>query len=74
MPPAAAREGWMLLFDVLENLGHRDQFDSAAIDFAVAFETSPPAFNDRSGVKDPMLETGGGQYVALHRGYAHQGQ
>ena len=65
MPPAAAREGWMLLFDVLENLGHRDQFDSAAIDFAVAFETSPPAFNDRSGVKDPMLETGGGQYVAL---------
>ncbi len=65
MPPAAAREGWMLLFDVLENLGHRDQFDSAAIDFAVTFETSPPAFNDRSGVKDPMLETDGGQYVAL---------
>ena len=65
MPPAAAREGWMLLFDVLENLGRRDQFDSAAIDFAVTFETSPPAFNDRSGVKDPMLETGGGQYVAL---------
>ena len=65
MPPAAAREGWMLLFDLLENLGLRDEFDSAAVDFAVAFETSPPAFNDRSGVKDPMLETGGGQYVAL---------
>ena len=65
MPPAAAREAWMLLFDLFENLGQRDQFDAAAIDFAVAFETSPPAFHDRSDIKDPMLETGGGQYVAL---------
>ena len=65
MPQAAAREAWMLLFDLFENLGQRDQFDTAAIDFAVAFETSPPAFSDRSDTKDPMLETGGGQYVAL---------
>ena len=65
MPPTAAREGWMLLFDLLENLGHSDEFESAALDFAVAFETSPPPYTDRSGVRDPMLETGGGQYFAL---------
>ena len=65
MSPAAAREAWVLLFDLLENLGRGDEFESAALDYAVAFETSPPPYTDRSGVKDPMLETGGGQYFAL---------
>ena len=65
LPPIAKRHAWMLLFDLLENLGRRDDFDAAAMEFAVALETSPPAYNDRSGVKDPTLETGGGQYFAL---------
>ena len=65
MPAAPARHAYFLLFDLLGNLGRRDEFDAAALDFAVRFETSPPAFNDRSDVKDPALATGGGQYFAL---------
>ena len=65
MPDAAARQGWFLLFDLYENLGRRDEFETAAIDFAVRFETSPPAYNDRSSIKDPALVTGSAQYFAL---------
>ena len=66
MPPAAAHQAWLLLFDLLETMGAVDQFEAAAIDFAVAFETSPPAFNNRSDANDPMLDTGGGQYYAIN--------
>ena len=66
MPQAAAHQAWLLLFDLLENLGEADVFEGAAIDFAVAFETSPPAFVNRSGVSDPALDTGGGQYYAIN--------
>ena len=66
MPPAAAHQAWLLLFDLLENLGEAEVFEAAAIDFAVAFETSPPAFNDRSSANDPALDTGGGQYYAIN--------
>ena len=65
MPDAAARQTWFLLFDLYENLGRRDEFETSALDFAVRFETSPPAYHDRSGAKDPALVTGGGQYFAL---------
>ncbi len=68
MEQAAAHQAWLLLFDVLEILGAAAAFEAAAIDFAVAFETSPPAFTDRSGATpiDPMLKTGGGQYYAIN--------
>ena len=66
MPQAAAHQAWLLLFDLLENLGEAEAFEAVAIDFAVAFETSPPAFSNRSGQSDPMLDTGGGQYYALN--------
>lgn len=68
MEQAAAHQAWLLLFDTLEILGAAAAFEAAAIDFAVAFETSPPAFTDRSGATavDPMLETGGGQYYAIN--------
>jgi len=65
LPPAAGRQAALLLFDLYENLGKRDAFEIAALEFAVRFETSPPAFNDRSKVKDPALMTGGGQYFAF---------
>jgi len=65
IPVAAARQAWLLLFDLYENLGMREAFETAALQFAVRFETSPPAFNDRSKVKDPLLATGGGQYFAF---------
>jgi anti-anti-sigma regulatory factor len=51
IPQAASRQAWMMLFDLLENQGRRADFEAAALAFAVRFETSPPAFNDRSEVK-----------------------
>jgi anti-anti-sigma regulatory factor len=65
LPSVAARQAALMLFDLYENLGQRDSFEDAALDFAVRFETSPPAFNDRSKLKDPSLMTGGGQYFAF---------
>ncbi|HEY4375464.1 MAG TPA: STAS domain-containing protein [Burkholderiales bacterium] len=65
LPNAPARQAWLLLFDLYENLGLREAFEEAAVQFAMRFETSPPAFNDRSKVKDPNLMTGGGQYFAF---------
>ena len=51
MPSQAARQAWLMLFDLFENKGRRAEFEAAAIEYAVRFETSPPAFNDRSEVK-----------------------
>ena len=65
LPAVAARQAALMLFDLYENLGKREAFEEAAFEFAVRFETSPPAFNDRSKVKDPSLMTGGGQYFAF---------
>ena len=65
MPVNAARQTYSLLFDLYENLGRREEFDTAAVEFAVRFETSPPAYSDRSSAKDPSLATGSGQYFAL---------
>ncbi len=65
LPIVAARQAALMLFDLYENLGKREAFEEAAFEFAVRFETSPPAFNDRSKIKDPSLMTGGGQYFAF---------
>ena len=65
LPAQAAKQAWMMLFDLFENQGRRADFDAAALRFAVRFETSPPAFNDRAAVKHPMAEAGGGPQVAL---------
>jgi len=51
VPPQAARQAWLMLFDLFENQGRRAEFEAAAIKYAIRFETSPPAFNDRSDVK-----------------------
>jgi anti-anti-sigma regulatory factor len=63
IPPQAARQAWVMLFDLFENLGRRAEFETAAMQFAVRFETSPPAFNDRSGTKHAKTETAGGPLV-----------
>jgi anti-anti-sigma regulatory factor len=52
IPSQAARQAWLMLFDLFENQGRRAEFEAAAIKFAIRFETSPPAFNDRSEVKN----------------------
>jgi anti-anti-sigma regulatory factor len=65
LSPASARQAWLLLFDLYENLGKREAFETASLQYTVRFDISPPAFNDRSKVKDPALMTGGGQYFAF---------
>jgi anti-anti-sigma regulatory factor len=57
IPHPAARQAWLMLFDLFENQGRRTEFEAAAIKFAVRFETSPPAFSDRSEVKTAARAT-----------------
>lgn len=40
---------WWMLFDLYQAQGREDAFNSIAIDYASAFETSPPAYHKRSG-------------------------
>jgi len=65
LPAQAARQAWLMLFDLFENQGRRVEFEAAALQFAVRFETSPPAFNDRSTVKSVTARTGGSPQVAF---------
>lgn len=65
LPEPAARQAWLMLFDIYENQGKRAAFESAAVDFAVRFETSPPAFNDRSGIREGGAKAGPGQSIAF---------
>ncbi len=63
VPAQAARQAWLMLFDLFENQGRRAEFEAAALQFAVRFETSPPAFNDRSIVKSVTARAGAGPQV-----------
>src|SRR5690606_14965476 len=42
------RQPWWMLFDLYQAEGRERDFDSIAIDYASNFETSPPAYADRS--------------------------
>ena len=42
------RQPWWMLFDLYQAEGREQDFDSIAIDYASHFETSPPAYVDRS--------------------------
>lgn len=64
---ASASQCWLMLFDVHQHLGRRDDFESLALEFAVKFERSAPAWRD-SGVEaraNPALLTGGTGYCAF---------
>ena len=64
---ASAVQCWLMLFDVYQHLGRRDDFESLALEFAVKFERSAPAWRD-SGVDaraNPALLTGGTGYCAF---------
>jgi len=37
-------QGWLLLLELYQLLGFQDQFDEKAVDYAVAFEVSPPSW------------------------------
>ncbi|MDR0578596.1 MAG: STAS domain-containing protein [Candidatus Accumulibacter sp.] len=42
--PAAGKEYWLLLLELLQRRGQQDVFEDLAIDYAVAFEESPPSW------------------------------
>ena len=65
VPAQAARQAWLMLFDLFENQGRRAEFEACALQFAVRFESSPPAFNDRSTVKSVTAQAGGGPQVVF---------
>jgi anti-anti-sigma regulatory factor len=39
-------QAWLMIFDLLQHLGLRAEFDELALDFAVKFERSPPLWVD----------------------------
>jgi ABC-type transporter Mla MlaB component len=43
--PAAGKECWMLLLELFQRRGQQDVFEDLAIDYAVAFEESPPSWD-----------------------------
>ncbi len=56
---------WMMLLDLHQELGEEAAFDALALEFAVRFERSAPAWRGRSPVHDPLSQTSGGSVVSL---------
>jgi anti-anti-sigma regulatory factor len=62
---AAALQAWLMLFDLYQHLGRREEFETLALEFVVKFERSPPAWLEIEERRDPALATGGIGYLAL---------
>jgi len=59
---------WLMLFDLLQQLGRKQEFEEKALDFVVKFERSPPPWVDAPTAAargNPSLRTGGLAHVAL---------
>ena len=59
---------WLMLFDLLQQLGRKQEFEEKALDFVVKFERSPPPWVDgptAAARANPSLRTGGLAHVAL---------
>lgn len=59
---------WLMLFDLLQHLNRKQEFEERALDFVVKFERSPPVWVDApiAAVRqNPSMRTGGGAHVAL---------
>jgi anti-anti-sigma regulatory factor len=61
----SALQAWLMLFDLLQHLDMRLEFEGLALDFVVKFERSAPAWLETGERRDPELDTGGVAYVAL---------
>jgi ABC-type transporter Mla MlaB component len=56
---------WLMIFDLLQHLGRKQEFEEQALEFVVKFERSAPGWVDApSAGKKPSSRTGGAQ-VAL---------
>ena len=59
---------WLMLFDLLQHLGHKQEFEERALDFVVKFERSPPVWVDAPTTAargNPSMRTGGAAHIAL---------
>ena len=59
---------WLMLFDVLQQLGRKAEFEEKALDFVVKFERSPPVWVDTPTAvvrQNPNLRTGGLAAISL---------
>ncbi|MGH8694963.1 MAG: hypothetical protein ACREVS_00630 [Burkholderiales bacterium] len=59
---------WLMLFDLMQSLGRKQEFEEKALDFVVKFERSPPPWVDAptaAARANPSMRTGGLAHVAL---------
>ncbi len=59
---------WLMLFDLLQYLGRKQEFEERALDFVMKLERSPPGWVDAPTAavrQNPSMRTGGGAHVAL---------
>lgn len=58
---------WLMMFDVLQHLGKKQEFEERALDFVVKLERSPPVWADAplAPKQNPSLRTGGAATVSL---------
>ncbi len=62
----AARQVWLMLFDMHQHLGMKKEHEELALEFAAKFERSPPSWIERQAkAVAAMLNTGGSSYVAF---------
>jgi anti-anti-sigma regulatory factor len=61
----SALQAWLMLFDLLQHLDMRVEFEALSLEFVVKFERSPPAWIETGEDKDPATATGGVAYFAL---------
>lgn len=64
-PGASTQQEWLMLFDLYQHLGMREEFEALALKFAVKFERSPSVWTGAERQADPALATGGSAYCAL---------
>jgi ABC-type transporter Mla MlaB component len=64
-PGDSAQQEWLMLFDLYQHLGMREEFEALSLKFAVKFERSPPVWTGSERQADPALATGGSGYCAL---------
>jgi anti-anti-sigma regulatory factor len=60
---------WLMLFDVLQVLGRKQEFEERALDFVVKFERSPPVWVEAAPApkqQNSALRTGGSAAVSLN--------
>jgi ABC-type transporter Mla MlaB component len=59
---------WLMQFDLLQQLGRKQEFEEKALDFVMKFERSPPPWVDAPTAAargNPAMRTGGLAHVAL---------